>query len=1129
MNKGTNSIVAALGICTLLVGSAQAQTNGFQPISDSYTVQYPANVSESQRFTVTNGLDGEPLYTCWCYGTDAPAAQASGTDTRTEMRWQTWANQTVANQFSFDELFSAGTQNTCIHQIKSDNTTGVSGGGGGEAIYVQVNQPGTLRNSVGANFASGIANTWFHINSIYDPTTGHAQLYYNGSLVYSTTSFGPYPNGDWYFKTGAYDNGMPTNAEAWVQISNVVHLVQFSGFQLSVSPVSQTMDSGQSTNYTLTVTTNSTFTGSVAFGIAGLPSGATASFVPSTLSTNGNSTLTVQTTTGTSGGAYVLTLYTTNNSFIVVTNINLLLIGIGSNPGTLLWSGASGTDTNWSTGPNWTNVTVGGYGPPIPTNSLEFTNIATAASPSIINNVVNTNFTVTSLQYANNALNTSPNYQVTFINSGKKLVVTNSLIVGTATDAGAGNVVNAAITGANGTLILSNSILAVTQGSGSDGPHQAVLDLSGLGTLNMTNATKIAVAVYQMPGQNGNGGQRSSGVLYLAETNFISVTSTGVTNGILVGLNDSQGNGNSSGVPNPADDGSALYLGQTNVIYTDAIYVGTDKSLGCLLAFNPNGLNNPTAFIRGIGGASSRVSLWGIGDTSMKSGSNQSASGTNDFTGGTVNALVGNMNVGVTQTSSSGGNTGNGTGVLTFSAGTINANNLTNGWSVGTGTTAGSDVGTGTINVNGTATLKVNNILALAQNTGSGTGVPSGTLNVNGGTVDSTNIMGGGGISTINLNSGLMDLQSTNPLPGQIANLSTLNVGDNSVDDPALLANAAIIMASNAIVIAPNGTLAGNTVLTSPGLVVNGTISPGVDGIGWMTNKGPVTLGAGGDYMVTVQDALAGPSTGWSFLQVNNGINVQATSGNPFTISLLTSGLAANFNYNTNYDWVIAMANNGLTNFNANAFAADNSQFGNDLAGGYFHVRAIGNSLILSFTNNHPPVAGITWLYRTGSTMAIPISSLSSNWSDPDGDPVVLMGVNGSTNGAMLGSDANFIYYTNANDVADEILYTVEDIRTNPPAVYRPGDTQQTGVGQVIILPPPAIGGITLNNGSLSISGSGGISNGVFYVLCSTNLALPVAQWTCIATNSFDQYGNFNLTTPTDPNQPQLFYLLQVP
>jgi hypothetical protein len=214
-------VMVVLGAGVLLSANAGAQTNGFVQIPDSYTVQKPWNLPLSDRFSASNGV-----YTCWVYGTDQPFQEGNTTGPRTEMRWETWTNQTVANQFAFDEMFSAGTQNTCVHQIKSDDK---GDGSGGEAVYLQVNQPGTLRESVNPNFASGIAGTWYHINSIYDPSSGNAELYYNGSLVFSTTGF-TWPNGNWYFKTGVYDNGMPTNAEAWVQIKNVVHWLQsFTG------------------------------------------------------------------------------------------------------------------------------------------------------------------------------------------------------------------------------------------------------------------------------------------------------------------------------------------------------------------------------------------------------------------------------------------------------------------------------------------------------------------------------------------------------------------------------------------------------------------------------------------------------------------------------------------------------------------------------------------------------------------------------------------------------------------------------------------------------------------------------------------------------------------------------------
>jgi hypothetical protein len=472
-------------------------------------------------------------------------------------------------------------------------------------------------------------------------------------------------------------------------------------------------------------------------------------------------------------GAYVKLVSPTiaNGKVYVSTASQLVVYGLLNPPApTFSWTGASGTDTNWSTALNWTNVISGSNAPPGFQNNVIFGITAAVSLPNIINNVVDTSQTVGSLQYANNA--TSPNYHVTLIAAGKTLVVTN-LIVGTATDSGANNLVNAVVTGSNGTLTLNNNVLAVSQGSGTDGPHQAVLDLSGLDTLNVTNTARIAIAVSGVPPQSGNGGQRCSGVLYLAKTNFIAVTSTGVTNGILVGWNDSQGNG-------AANPGSALYLGQTNAIFTDAIYVGTDKTLGCLLAFNPIGLNNPSAYFRGRSGAASRISLWGIGDTSMKGNSNQSASGTNDFSGGSVDALVGNLNIGVTTTGAGAGpSTGNGTGMLTFNAGTIDVNNVTNGWSTGTSTAAGSDVGTGTINVNSAATLKVNNVLALAQNTSTGSGIPSGTLNVNGGTVRAASIVAGSGISTITLAGGTLVLTNTAGTPA--SPLSALSLASSSL------------------------------------------------------------------------------------------------------------------------------------------------------------------------------------------------------------------------------------------------------------------------------------------------------------------------------------------------------------
>ena len=62
---------------------------------------------------------------------------------------------------------------------------------------------------------------------------------------------------------------------------------------------------------------------------------------------------------------------------------------------------------------------------------------------------------------------------------------------------------------------------------------------------------------------------------------------------------------------------------------------------------------------------------------------------------------------------------------------------------------------------------------------------------------------------------------------------------------------------------------------------------------------------------------------------------------------------------------------------------------------------------------------------------------------------------------------------------------------------------------------------------NLLFSGTNGVPGENYYLLVSTNLALPVTNWTIIATNTFDGSGNFNLTNPVNPAVPQNFYLLE--
>jgi len=79
-------------------------------------------------------------------------------------------------------------------------------------------------------------------------------------------------------------------------------------------------------------------------------------------------------------------------------------------------------------------------------------------------------------------------------------------------------------------------------------------------------------------------------------------------------------------------------------------------------------------------------------------------------------------------------------------------------------------------------------------------------------------------------------------------------------------------------------------------------------------------------------------------------------------------------------------------------------------------------------------------------------------------------------------------------------------------------------------VPSPVITTITLSGVNAVISGTNGSPGATFRVLSSTNVSLPLSNWTVIATNTFDGSGNVvNYTVTNAVSGPQRFYILQTP
>ena len=79
----------------------------------------------------------------------------------------------------------------------------------------------------------------------------------------------------------------------------------------------------------------------------------------------------------------------------------------------------------------------------------------------------------------------------------------------------------------------------------------------------------------------------------------------------------------------------------------------------------------------------------------------------------------------------------------------------------------------------------------------------------------------------------------------------------------------------------------------------------------------------------------------------------------------------------------------------------------------------------------------------------------------------------------------------------------------------------------IIQASPLRIGQVFVSGGSLIFSGSGGTTNGTFYVLTSTNITTPLADWVPLSTNMYDGSGNFSSTNSINLGDPHRFYMIQ--
>jgi hypothetical protein len=127
---------------------------------------------------------------------------------------------------------------------------------------------------------------------------------------------------------------------------------------------------------------------------------------------------------------------------------------------------------------------------------------------------------------------------------------------------------------------------------------------------------------------------------------------------------------------------------------------------------------------------------------------------------------------------------------------------------------------------------------------------------------------------------------------------------------------------------------------------------------------------------------------------------------------------------------------------------------------------------------------------------------------------------------ATLAAGDSFKLFTAASYTGAFATVTLPSLM--PGLAWKTNSLNSAGQLSVISILPSFTNTLIIGT-NLVLRGAGGLPNGKYYVLASTNLALPLTSWNRIATNAYDAAGNFSCTNFNAFGGSNIFYALQLP
>ena len=801
-----------------------------------------------------------------------------------------------------------------------------------------------------------------------------------------------------------------------VSHTNTVNLT-VGNFGISASPASQTVFTGASNvNYTVTLATNTGFTGVVNFGVSGLPANTSASFNPSSLDNAGSATLAVTTSNNTPVGNYALTIAGTNGNSVASTTVGLVIQNGAS--GILIWNGGSATDNNWGDADNWGGSSI------VPNDVLIFGGTA---------RLNNTNDTTAGTIYSNIVFNAGAG---AFTLNGNPI----TLVSGVTNNSSAAQTVGVGINFANtisfndggSGIVLAGGLTNTFSGTGG-----VPMMLSGTGTIkNLLNSSSGGTNMIAMNNASAN--------WTLADND----ASTPITVPWILALTNGTFNfGDANNAP-------TLTLSGTQG-------APLDNQLGM------------------VGGGTAMFNMNnGTLTTSVRINTATMANAT-----GIINQTGGTLNIGNQFQGANGGGAGE-ISIVNVSGGTMNING-------GGGVFYVASRGTGTLTVSGTGAVNCGK-LDISRNAAGNTVSSAGTVNLDGGTLSVTSVTnisanfqtGGSPTATFNFNGGTL-----------VAKSGAASIFFQGSTTTPVTPIQTFVKSGGAII--DDG---GNAINVGEPLQHDATLGSNPDGGLTKLDTGTLTLTATSTYTGdTIVNAGALMLSGIG--SINSSANIIVAAG-------------ATLDASERSDDTLAV-DNGQT-LSSNGTVKGNVIVGNGA------TLALGNYIgLLTFNNNLTLNGGSTTKMELDKTLAT-------------NDVIQVAGTLTYGGTLMLtnlsGTLANGDSFKLFNAAGCSGVFT--NITPAIPAVNLVWDTNNLSSGILSIVssptPPPHFASIVANGNNFVFSGTSGVPNWPYYVLASTNVSLPLVDWTTIATNEFDGNGHFSFTNPVDTNNLQQFYLLRL-